>query len=49
VTIYSVPQPVIVHLPPAPYGYRYVRLGGDIVLIQVQGNLIVDIIHALLS
>jgi len=49
VTVYSVPQPVIVHLPPAPYGYRYVRLGGDIVLVQIQTNLIVDIIHALLS
>lgn len=49
VTVYSVPQPVIVHLPPAPYGYRYVRLGGDIVLVQTQTNLIVDIIHALLS
>ena len=49
VAIYSVPQPIIVHLPPAPYGYRYARVGGDIVLIQVQGNIIVDIIQALLG
>ena len=49
VVVYSVPQPVIVHLPPAPYGYRYARIGGDVVLIQVQGNLIVDVIHALLG
>jgi Ni/Co efflux regulator RcnB len=49
VAVYSVPQPVIVHLPPAPYGYRYARVGGDIVLIQVQTNIIVDIIHALLG
>ena len=49
VTIYSVPQPVIVHLRPAPYGYRYVRIGGDIVLVQIQGNLIVDVIHAILG
>ena len=48
VQVYSVPQPVIVHLPPAPYGYRYVRLGGDIVLVQTQNNLIVDVIHAIL-
>jgi Ni/Co efflux regulator RcnB len=48
VQVYSVPQPVIVRLPPAPYGYRYVRLGGDVVLVQTQTNLIVDIIHALL-
>ena len=49
VTVYSVPQPVITHLPPAPYGYRYARIGGDIVLIEVQRNLIVDVIHALLG
>lgn len=49
VAVYSVPQPIIVHLPPAPYGYRYVRVGADIVLIQVQGNIVVDIIQALLG
>lgn len=48
VTVYSVPQPVLVHLPAAPYGYRYARLGGDIVLVQQQNNLIVDIIQGLL-
>ena len=49
VVVYSVPQPVIVHLPPAPYGYRYARLGNDIVLVQVHSNLIVDIIVGLLG
>ena len=49
VTIYAVPQPVIRQLPPAPYGYRYARIGGDIVLIQRQNNLIVDIIVGLLG
>ena len=49
VTVYSVPQPVIVQLPPAPYGYRYARIGGDIVLVQQQNNLIVDIIVGLLG
>ncbi|MBC7601703.1 MAG: DUF1236 domain-containing protein [Ramlibacter sp.] len=49
VAIYSVPQPVLVQLPPAPYGYRYARLGGDIVLVQTQNNLIVDIIQGLLK
>ena len=49
VTVYSVPQPVIVQLPPAPYGYRYARIGGDIVLVQQQNNLIVDIIQGLLN
>lgn len=47
VTIYSVPQPIILQLPPAPYGYRYSRIGGDIVLVQQQNNLIVDIIVGL--
>lgn len=47
VVIYSVPQPVLVQLPPSPYGYRYARIGGDIVLIQRQNNLIVDIMVGL--
>ncbi|WP_194793003.1 DUF1236 domain-containing protein [Caenimonas koreensis] len=49
VAVYSVPQPVLVQLPPAPYGYRYARIGGDIVLVQTQNNLIVDIIQGLLG
>ncbi|MBA3771670.1 MAG: RcnB family protein [Ramlibacter sp.] len=49
VPVYAVPQPVLVHLPPAPYGYRYARIGNDIVLVQQQNNLIVDIIVGLLS
>lgn len=47
VTLYSVPQPVIVQLPAAPYGYRYSRIGNDIVLVQQQNNVIVDIIQGL--
>ena len=49
VTVYSVPQPVIQQLPPAPFGYRYSRVGGDIVLIKQQNNVIVDIIQGLLN
>jgi Ni/Co efflux regulator RcnB len=44
VTLYSVPRPLLVQLPPAPYGYRYARIGGDIALVFQQNNLIVDII-----
>jgi Ni/Co efflux regulator RcnB len=47
VTTYAVPQRVIAQLPPAPYGYRYTRIDGDIVLVQQQNNLIVDIIQGL--
>ena len=43
ITYYSVPQPILVQLPPAPYGYRYTRLGSDIVLVRVNGNVVVDI------
>jgi Ni/Co efflux regulator RcnB len=49
VPVYSVPQPVLVYLPAAPYGYRYHRIGNDLVLVQIQSNLIVDIIVDLLS
>ena len=49
VTVYSVAPPVLRQLPPAPYGYRYARIGGDIVLVQQQNNLIVDIIVGLLG
>ena len=49
VTIYTVAPPVLRQLPPAPYGYRYARIGGDIVLVQQQNNLIVDIIIGLLG
>lgn len=49
VVFYTVPQPVIRLLPPAPYGYRYARIGDDIVLVQQQNNLIVDIIVGLLG
>jgi Ni/Co efflux regulator RcnB len=48
VAVYPVPQPVIVQLPPPPYGYRYARIGNDIVLVS-QNNLIVDVIQGLLG
>jgi len=49
VVMYSVPQPVLVQLSPAPYGYRYARLGNDIVLVRTQNSLVVDIIQGLLG
>jgi Ni/Co efflux regulator RcnB len=47
VVYYTVPQPVLVQLPPAPYGYRYVRIGNDIVLMSLQQKLIADVISGL--
>lgn len=49
VTVYQVAQPVIRKLPAAPAGYRYERIGGDIVLVQQENNIIVDIIKGLLG
>jgi Ni/Co efflux regulator RcnB len=43
VVVYDVPRPVLTYLPPAPVGYRYERLGGDIVLVRISGNVVVDI------
>ncbi|HSV46328.1 MAG TPA: DUF1236 domain-containing protein [Ramlibacter sp.] len=47
VRYYPVPQPVVVMLPMAPPGYRYVRVGNDIVLLSPQTALVVDVIHGL--
>ncbi len=49
VTVYQVAQPVIRKLPAAPAGYRYERIGGDIVLVQQESNIVVDIIKGLLG
>ena len=48
VTVYQVPQPVVVQLPVAPPGYRYVRVGNDILLVSPQSQLVVDAIAGLL-
>jgi len=48
VTVYQVPQPVIVLLPVAPPGYRYVRVGNDILLVSPETQLVVDVIAGLL-
>jgi Ni/Co efflux regulator RcnB len=44
VVYYPVPQPVIVQLPAVPPGYRYVRVGNDILLLSPQSALVVDVI-----
>ena len=48
VVYYSVPQPVIVQLPVAPVGYRYVRVGNDILLISPESSIVMDVISGLL-
>lgn len=47
--LYPVPQPVIVQLPPAPAGYKYVRVAADILLIAVGTSMVVDAMTDLLQ
>lgn len=44
VVLYPVPQPVLVQLPPAPVGYKYVRVAADVLLIAVGSSMVVDAI-----
>ncbi len=48
VTVYSVPQPILVTLPPAPPQYRYVRVASDILLIAAGSRMVVDGINGLI-
>ena len=43
VVVYQVPQPVLTYLPPPPVGYRYQRVGGDLVLVHICDRVAVDI------
>lgn len=42
VTVYPVPRPVLVQLPPAPAGHKYVRVAADILLIAIGTSMVVD-------
>ncbi|MGY8904814.1 MAG: RcnB family protein [Burkholderiales bacterium] len=47
VVYYSVPQPLLVQLNPAPVGHRYVRVAADILLIAIGTGLVIDAIEDL--
>jgi Ni/Co efflux regulator RcnB len=47
VVIYSVPQPILVTLPPPPPQHRYVRVAGDILLIAIGTQMVIDGISGL--
>ena len=47
VTVYTVPQPILVTLPPPPPRHQYVRVSGDILLIAIGTKLVVDGISGL--
>lgn len=42
VYFYEVPPQLLVQLQPAPYGYRYVRVDGDLLLISDLNRIVVD-------
>ncbi|TWO69417.1 hypothetical protein FN976_19205 [Caenimonas sedimenti] len=48
VVYYTVPQPVLVRLPPQPQGYRYVHVGGDVLLIAIGTLMVIDGMDGLL-
>jgi Ni/Co efflux regulator RcnB len=43
VTIYALPDPLLVRLTPPPVGYRYGRIDGEVVLLAIQTNVIIDV------
>jgi Ni/Co efflux regulator RcnB len=45
VTYYTVPASLTAQFGPPPVGYRYVRVGSDILLISISNRLIIDAIY----
>ncbi len=45
VRYYDLPQDLVVRMPPAPPGHRYVRVAGDILLIAIGSSMVVDAIQ----
>ena len=48
VTVYTVPQPILVTLPPPPPQHSYVRVSGDILLVAAGTRMVVDGINGLM-
>ena len=48
VVFHTVPQQIIVTLPPVPVGHRYVEVAGDILLVAAGSMMVVDGINGLL-
>lgn len=49
VAVYTVPQPILVTLPPPPPRHKYVRVAGDILLIAIGTSMVVDGINGLMN
>lgn len=44
---YDLPRDLLTRLPPAPAGYRYVRVAADILLIAVGSSMVIDAVEDL--
>src|SRR4029077_21233968 len=44
IVYYEVPQPLVVQIGPPPSGYRYVRVGTDVLMIAIATGIIADAI-----
>ena len=49
VIFYNLPPEIVVQLGPPPGGYRYVRVGADILLITAATGIVVDAIEGLIG
>ncbi|MDR0578140.1 MAG: RcnB family protein [Candidatus Accumulibacter sp.] len=47
VTYYDLPARLLVQLPVAPVGHRYVRVGGDILMLAIGTGIVVDALQDL--
>jgi hypothetical protein len=47
VIYYEVPRPLIVQIGPPPSGHRYVRVGGDILMLAIGSGMVIDAIQNL--
>ena len=47
VVYYEVPQPLVMQIGPPPAGHRYVRVGGDILMLATGTRMVVDAIQNL--
>jgi len=47
VIYYEVPRPLIVEIGPPPSGHRYVRVGGDILMLAIGTGMVIDAIQNL--
>ena len=47
VVYYEVPRPLVLQIGPPPSGHRYVRVGGDILMLAIGTGMVVDAIQNL--